>query len=216
MSFFITFEGTEGSGKTTQIEELGRCLSELGHQVVLTREPGGCSIADAIRSILLDSGNSAMTPRAELLLYAAARAQHVAEIIVPALKQGKTVLCDRFTDATIAYQGFGRGLCLDLIASLNDMATQGLQPQLTLLLDLPVETGIERALTRIAVQSGPKEDRFERERLEFHRKVQSGYRRLAKQEPSRFRIIDAARPREQVARSVAEEVRNFLSTQNGL
>ncbi len=150
MGCFITFEGIEGCGKTTQIKLLEQHLTEKGFKVLLTREPGGCPIADQIRAILLDAANSAMTPSAELLLYAAARSQHVEEVIKPALADDCIVLCDRFTDATVAYQGYGRGLDLDSIGYLNQLATSGLKPQLTILLDCPVEVGLKRALARIS------------------------------------------------------------------
>src|SRR5512137_721176 len=141
MAFFITFEGIEGSGKTTQIRTLAEQLETRGYRVLTTREPGGCPIADAMRAILLDPGNQALLPRAELLLYAAARAQHVEQVIRPALTSGTVVLCDRFADATTAYQGGGRRLEAGLVAQLNAIATAGLTPDLTLLLDCPVELG---------------------------------------------------------------------------
>lgn len=212
MSLFITFEGTEGSGKTTQIQRLARFLTERGQEVVLTREPGGCTISDAIRAILLDNAHREMDENAELLLYAAARAQHVAQVLRPALAAGKTVLCDRFTDATLAYQGWGRKLPLERIRALNAMATGGLTPDITLLLDLPVEKGLKRALSRIASSSGPREDRFERERLEFHSEVQRGYRSLASDEPGRFRLIDADRSPEEVERQIEQCVLQSLES----
>jgi dTMP kinase len=191
MGCFITFEGIEGCGKTTQIKLLEQHLTANGYQVLLTREPGGCSIADKIRAILLDAANSAMTPSAELLLYAAARSQHVEEVIKPALAADYIVLCDRFTDATIAYQGYGRGLDLDTIEQLNGMATSGLKPQLTVLLDCPVEVGLKRALARInGIGTGAREERFELESALFHQKVREGYLKLAAAEPGRFLVID--------------------------
>jgi len=196
MSLFITFEGIEGCGKTTQIRLLAERLRNSGYDVLVTREPGGCAIADAIRSILLHPGNSALVPRAELLLYAAARAQHVDEIIKPALTQGTLVLCDRFIDATVAYQGKGRGLDSSLIASLNTLATEGLLPDLTLLLDMPAEEGLLRARRRNV--SSPEEDRFEREHLDFHQRIRNGYLQLARQH-DRFIVIDAAGSIEEVA-----------------
>ena len=148
MGFFITFEGIEGCGKSTQLKLLARTLTAHGHKVTVTREPGGCPISDQVRGILLDADNSTMTPMAELLLYAAARAQHMAEIVVPALKEDGIVICDRFTDATVAYQGYGRQLDLTVINQLNQLATAGLRPDLTILLDCPVEIGLERAFAR--------------------------------------------------------------------
>jgi dTMP kinase len=189
---FITFEGIEGCGKTTQLRLLARRLEGDGHRVTITREPGGCPIADQIRSILLDAGNSAIVPLAELFLYAAARAQHVSEVVAPALKAGRIVLCDRFTDATISYQGYGRGLDRAVINQLNSLATAGIRPHLTLLLDCPAETGLGRAMSRIDGTTGAREERFELESLQFHERVRDGYLELARLEPKRFVIIDAA------------------------
>jgi len=190
MGFFITFEGIEGCGKTTQLRRLAAELRAAGHAVQLTREPGGCAIADSVRALLLDSANSAMAPSTELLLYAAARAQHVAEVIRPALAAGGIVLCDRFSDATLAYQGYGRGLDPGIIAELNRLATGGLAPDVTLLLDLPVEDGLARARERNADSAGPDEGRFEAEALAFHQRVRDGYLQLAAAD-SRIRVIDA-------------------------
>jgi dTMP kinase len=192
MACFITFEGIEGCGKSTQLQLLARRLAEAGHSVTVTREPGGCPIADQIRSILLDAGNSAITPLAELLLYAAARAQHVSEVVAPALRAGRIVLCDRFTDATVAYQGHGRQLDLAVIGQLNTLATGGIRPALTVLLDCPAEVGLERAISRINSVEGAREERFELESLQFHQRVREGYLRLAHQEPERFVIVDGS------------------------
>nr|WP_320116583.1 dTMP kinase [uncultured Desulfuromonas sp.] len=191
MGQFITFEGIEGCGKTTQIRLLAAALRQEGHDVIETREPGGCDIADQIRAVLLDAKNSRMTSPTELLLYAAARAQHVAEVIRPALAAGKTVLCDRFCDATLAYQGYGRQLDIGRITALNDYACQGIWPDTTLLLDLPVEIGLGRARQRNEQHSGPNEDRFEQEALDFHQRIRQAYLRLADEEPQRFLTIDA-------------------------
>ncbi|MDD2320602.1 MAG: dTMP kinase [Geobacteraceae bacterium] len=191
MAYFITFEGIEGCGKSTQAEILSRELrAHTDFQLVATREPGGCPISDKIRAILLDADNRALVPLAELLLYAAARAQHVAEVIRPALEEGKIVICDRFTDATSAYQGYGRSLDLDLIENLSRLATGGLNPDLTILLDCPEEVGIERAMARINATSGAREERFEQESLRFHRAVRQGYLKLAAAHPGRFVVID--------------------------
>lgn len=207
MSLFITFEGIEGCGKTTQIRLLAERLRRSGLEVLVTREPGGCPIADAIRSILLHPGSSALVPRAELLLYAAARAQHVDEVIRPSLTRGTLVLCDRFIDATVAYQGGGRALDPSLIASLNSLATDGLLPDLTLLLDMPAEEGLQRARRRNA--STPEEDRFEREDLDFHRRVRNEYLKLARQH-DRFMVIDAAGPVDAVAERIGTVVEAVL------
>jgi dTMP kinase len=192
MACFITFEGIEGCGKTTQLRILARRLEGDGHAITVTREPGGCPIADQIRNILLDADNHAITPLTELLLYAAARAQHMAEVVTPALEAGGIVLCDRFTDATIAYQGYGRRLDLAVIDKLNQLATGGMRPDLTVLLDCPAETGLKRAISRINSAPGAREERFELESLQFHQRVRDGYLALAQLEPERFVIIDAA------------------------
>jgi dTMP kinase len=192
MGMFITFEGVEGCGKTTQLKLLKERLRVAGHRVTATREPGGCPIADQMRAILLDAANSAITPLAELLLYAAARAQHVQEVIQPALERGEVVLCDRFTDATVAYQGHGRGLDLGTITELNRLATGELEPQLTLLIDCPVEVGLGRARARIEAASGAREERFELESVRFHERVRQGYLALADAAPDRFLVIDGS------------------------
>lgn len=190
MGLFITFEGVEGCGKSTQVRLLTQCLAARGHEILTTREPGGCPIADKIRSILLDAANSEMTSDTELLLYAAARAQHVSQVIRPALLSGKTVLCDRFTDATLAYQGYGRKLDSSLVVELNRIATSGLAPDITVLIDCPVEIGLERAMDRINKAKGLREERFELESLTFHESVRTGYLTLAAAEPERFLVID--------------------------
>lgn len=160
--------------------------------MVVTREPGGTPIADQIRKILLDAGNRGMQPVCELLLYWAARAEHVEAVIRPALKSGKLVLCDRYTDSTMAYQGFARGIDFTTLADLDRIATENLKPDLTLLFDLPVEVGLARAHGRMQGQTGiAREDRFENEELEFHRKVRDGFLELAKREPGRFVVLDA-------------------------
>lgn len=210
MSIFITFEGVEGSGKTTQIQALRTQLESCGHRVLATREPGGCPIADAIRAILLDSANQALVPRAELLLYAAARAQHVEQVIRPALKAGTIVLCDRFADATTAYQGGGRGLDTTLVAELNAIATGGLLPDLTLLFDIPVEIGLSRARHRNQHLALLDEGRFELEDLAFHQRVRSTYLAQAAGE-DRFRIVDATGTAETVAARVTAVVDPFLA-----
>ncbi|HKX12195.1 MAG TPA: dTMP kinase [bacterium] len=190
MSLFITFEGGEGSGKTTQIQMLAAALNARGLSVLATREPGGTETGKEIRRILLDEKNGHLAPLTELMLYAADRAQHVAETIRPALSQGKIVLCDRFTDATVAYQGFGRGLDLKLIQTLNELATQRLKPDLTFLLDLPVAIGLKRAKSRLEA-TGKSEGRFEAEAEAFHEKIRQAYLQLAKAEPKRFILLHA-------------------------
>ncbi|SHI72321.1 thymidylate kinase [Malonomonas rubra DSM 5091] len=214
MAPFITFEGIEGSGKTTQIQRLTKLLHQQGHSVLQTREPGGCSIADQIRGILLHPDNAEMDSRAELLLYAAARAQHIEQIVRPALNDNKVVICDRFTDATIAYQGDGRGLDRDLISQLNHLAAGNCRPGLTLLFDLPVETGLSRALQRESEQQNCTEGRFEREKTEFHQRIRNGYLQLAKSEPQRVKIIQADRSPEQVFEQVRGFVDSFLQAED--
>jgi dTMP kinase len=209
---FITFEGIEGCGKTTQLQLLARLLEGRGHRVTMTREPGGCPIADQVRNILLDADNRAIVPLAELLLYAAARAQHVSEVVAPALEAGRIVLCDRFTDATIAYQGYGRGLDLSVIHQLNRLATAGVRPHLTLLLDCPAETGLGRAMSRINGTTGAREERFELESLQFHQRVRDGYQELARQEPQRFVIIDAAAGISEMEEAIAAAVLERLAS----
>jgi dTMP kinase len=183
---FITFEGIEGSGKSTQL----RRVAERMMGAVVTKEPGGTPLADRIRAILLDS-TARIDPVAELFLFAASRRQNVVEVIRPALARGATVLCDRFTDSTLAYQGFGRLLNLDQLRTLNAWATNSLIPDLTLLFDLPEEVGLSRARSRNA-EAADDEGRFETEDLRFFRRVREGYLTLAVAEPSRFAVIDAA------------------------
>lgn len=209
---FITFEGIEGCGKSTQISLLEQTLTAHGQRVMRTREPGGCPIADLVRAILLDADNQAMVPITELLLYGAARAQHLAEVIRPALAQGQLVLCDRFSDATRAYQAFGRHLDRQLIEQVNLLACQGLSPDLTLLLDCPVEVGLTRARQRIDTTNGPREERFELEALEFHQRVRDGYLTLAAEDPQRFVLVDAGKTPEQVATQIATAVLSRLES----
>ncbi len=206
MGSFITFEGVEGCGKTTQMMLLSQHLAEKGYPVVATREPGGCPISLKIRDILLDAANSRMVPLTELLLYAAARAQHVAEVIKPAMDAGKIVLCDRFADATVAYQGYGRQLDLSLIGKLNRLAAGNVRPGLTVLIDCEVETGLRRANARIEASTGAREERFELESVQFHRRVREGYLRLAASEPGRFIVIDGNRSVGEVETAITDAV----------
>ena len=190
----ITFEGIDGSGKTTQLRRLEEYLTRAGYRVVTTREPGGTPLGLKIRAALLDGENGSVDPLAELLLYAADRAQHVRQLVLPAIDDGKIVLCDRFFDATIAYQGYGRGFSLDMIRQLNLLATGGLTPHLTLVYDLDVESGFARTRTREVAGSGSNEgspDRLDREPLDFHRRVREGYLSLVRENDSRFSIIPA-------------------------
>lgn len=186
---FITFEGIEGSGKTTQQRLVAEALRAAGRTVVVTKEPGGTPLADRIRAILLDSAN-VIDPIAEVFLFAASRRQHTTEVIEPALGRGEIVLCDRYADSTLAYQGFGRLIELDRLRTLNEWATNALVPNVTLLFDLPEETGLSRANSRNA-GAAQDEGRFEAEDLRFHRRVREGYLAMAVAEPNRFRVIDA-------------------------
>ena len=204
---FITFEGGDGSGKTTQLKTLESYLIARGKSCLSTREPGGTSLGELIRQVLLEVSKQPITSPTELFLYLADRAQHIHEVIIPALEQGKIVLCDRHTDSTLAYQGYGRGIDLGLLRSLNDIASQGIKPDLTLLFDCPVGIGLFRTARRQShTASGRNEDRFEREKIEFHERVRAGFLELARAEPNRFRIIDAARS----ATEVGQEIKNII------
>lgn len=187
---FITFEGPEGSGKSTQIQKLGAWLRERGRECVVTKEPGGTPISDRIRAILLDSAATGMDAMTELLLYAASRRQHVVEVIQPAVDRGETVLCDRYADATLAYQGYGRLIDLERLQTLNRWATGGLTPDVTLLFDIDEQAGLARAHARNSEMT-IDESRFEGEDLRFHRRVREGYLALAKSAPERWIVIDA-------------------------
>jgi dTMP kinase len=204
---FITFEGPDGSGKTTQLELLARHLEARGRKVLCTREPGGTPLAEGIRRLLLKPWPEEVLGITEVFLYAAGRAQHVKFCILPALEAGKVVLCDRFTDSTLAYQSFGRGLSEGLVRQINELATWGLRPSLTLLLDLPPEEGLRR---RSPGEGGKIPDRLEQEDLTFHRRVREGYLELARQEPGRIKIIDALQPKEEVFRQVWAAVEPLL------
>jgi len=189
----------------------GEYLATQGLVCLTTDEPGGTPLGKIIRETLLNIGSYAISPRAELLLFVAARVQHVQDVIMPALEQGKWVLCDRFIDATIAYQGFGRGLDLEVIKNLHDFSSAALTPALTILLDMPVEEGLRRALNRIARLHGvDREDRFEREELAFHQRVREGYLSLAGKHPERYRIIDGARELAAVHKDVCHELLTFM------
>ncbi|MBI4126688.1 MAG: dTMP kinase [Deltaproteobacteria bacterium] len=203
---FITFEGIEGCGKSTQLKLVADDLKAKGCDVVTTREPGGTVIGDQIRRILLAPEHKNLEPLAELFLYAAARAQHVHELIRPELARGKVVLCDRYVDATRAYQGAARQIDPQILERLIDVPTGGLMPTLTLILDCPVEVGLRRAVTRNAQHPTTKEDRFEREARDFHERVRLGYLAIAKQEPKRVKIIDATGSVESIHQTILQEV----------
>jgi len=207
----ITFEGIEGSGKTTQIKHVARFLNEKGHDCVITREPGGTEIGKKIRSILLDPNTKGIDPLAEFFLYAADRAQHLKEIVNPCLSLKKTVLCDRFFDATVVYQGFARGLDLELIHRVHRFILKDLRPDITILLDLPPEIGLSRAWAQI--KNGTRigfETRFENEKLVFHETVRSGYLKLASLEPQRFKVVNAVPDETRVRDDVIKVVNRCL------
>ncbi len=209
--WFITFEGVEGSGKTTQIRLAGEFLRGKGFPVVMTQEPGGTPLGERIRGILLNRGDFDISGDAEVFLFAAARAQHTDAVILPALKRGQVILCDRFSDATIAYQAYGRGLPLEAVREVCRFASRGLSPHLTLLFDLPVEKGLERAFRRIAGRDeDDREDRFEREHLDFHRRIREGYLAIAREESHRVKVIDASRDIESMQREVRFILSSFL------
>lgn len=211
MKRFITFEGIEGCGKTTQIRLAEAWLRERGNPVLATAEPGGTPLGRKIRELLLNRGPCAIGAEAELLLFAAARAQHVRETILPALEAGQWVLCDRFSDATVAYQGFGRGLDDRFIRTLNAFSALAVTPERTILFDLPVETGLARAEKRAArIRPEEAEDRFEREERAFHGRVRNGYLTLAADEPERFRIVDGAADIDAVRRGVRRHLEALL------
>jgi dTMP kinase len=192
---FITFEGGEGSGKSTQVELLARRLETAGRRVLKLREPGGTPLGEELRQLLLHR-RADISPQAELLLFLAARAELVRAVIRPALAEGTIVICDRFSDSTLAYQGYGRGIDLDQVRKLNDSATGGLKPDLTVLLDLPVEAGRSRKQR--------DEDAFQGEDDTFHERVRQGYLALARQEPDRWLVLDATRPAEELTAAIAE------------
>lgn len=201
MGLLITFEGIEGCGKTTQIAHLTSFLERSHHPFLLTREPGGTALGEQIRQILLSSAHDPIEPMAELFLYAAVRVQHLRQIILPAMGEGKTVLCDRFADATLAYQGYGRGLDLAWIEKIHARGMENIKPDLTFLLDLPVEEGLKRAFRRMEQQAS-KEDRFEKEALDFHRRVREGYLQLARREPARIILLDGRKDEQTLHREI--------------
>lgn len=201
---FISLEGIEGTGKSTQAKLLSDYLKEKGFEVVLTEEPGGTQIGLRIRELLLSVEHKGMTAVTELLLYNASRSQHIREIIVPAISSGAIVITDRFTDSTIAYQGFGRGIDLSLINSIDLIATERLRPDITILLDLDAEVGLKRN-KRIN-----KTDRLELEDLEFHQRVRNGYHNLAEKEPERIKLIDASAGIQEIHSRISSIITNFI------
>jgi dTMP kinase len=202
---FITFEGPDGAGKTTQVGLLEQYLNGKGYQTLVTREPGGTPIGEEIRRLLLDVNHLDMSSATEMFLYAAARAQHVAQLIEPALREGKIVLCDRFVDSSVAYQGFGRGLGMNVVESINYYALNGIVPDLTLFFNLDPEEGLKRGLARSRTT-----DRLENEKLEFHRRVYQGFCVLRDKYPCRIREIRACQSVEKVFQQVLETVENLI------
>lgn len=215
MNKLITFEGIEGSGKSTQMRLVAQHLIEKHVPLLITQEPSGTDIGRKIGSILFNRGHYYMCAETEAFLFCAARAQHVREMIMPALNQNRVVLCDRFSDATYAYQGAARGLNLEFIKVINDYSSMGLKPNLTLLFDLPVETGLQRATERDnRLKDSSFSDRFERESLIFHNKVREGYLNILESEPERFRLIDATRDVDTIQEEVKRYVTEFIGQTN--
>jgi dTMP kinase len=207
--FFITFEGLDGCGKSTQLEKLAAVLRQEGRPIVVTREPGGTTIGDRIRAILLDSATGKLSPEAELALMFASRAQHLGEVILPALAHGKIVLCDRFTDSSEAYQGGGRKLGSEAVLALHEVLCRGLQPDLTILMDSNVADSVARARRRNAA-SGSDEGRFERENREFFERTREAYLEIARRDAHRVVVINAREPIDTVHRNIVAALRKKL------
>ena len=203
---FITLEGPEGSGKTTAVESAVKKLQEMGYEIVRTREPGGTPIAEQIRNVILDKANTSMDPRTEALLYAASRRQHLVEKVWPAIKEGKIVICDRYLDSSLAFQGGARGLGIDNVLNINLFATENTWPDLTLLFDIKPEEGLKR----IAANASREVNRLDLEKIEFHQKVRESFLYLAKKYPERFIIIDASKSREEVAKDTLDAILSRL------
>ena len=206
MALFITFEGGEGTGKSLQIRLLKKRLSKLGIPVLLTYEPGGTSFGRRIARLLKWSQDVNISPVAELILFNASRAQLVDEVLKPALKDGKVVICDRYADSTTAYQGYGRGLNLEMVKAINEAATGKLEPDLTILLDLPVEEGLARKRLK-------KPDRFEQEDLAFHQRVRGGYLKMVANDPQRWLLVDGRQPKGEIAKIIWLRVSKLISEQ---
>ena len=210
MSCFITFEGPDGSGKTTQIQALHNHLTHDGYSVLLVREPGGTSIGDKIRSILHDLENMEMLPNAEALLYSASRAQVVGQVIRPALETGTIVLCDRYAESTLAYQGYGHGLDLELLESITTFVTCGLRPHLIIYLDIEAEEALRRKQS--GFRAGECEwNRMDQQDLDFHRRVRVGYLQMASEEPDRWFVLDATHPIASLRDAIQERVERLLA-----
>ncbi|NLL83866.1 MAG: dTMP kinase [Lentisphaerae bacterium] len=213
---FITLEGPEGSGKSTHSRLLAERLRQCGLTVVQTREPGGTRLGEAIRQLLQYNGcGEAPQPAAEVLLFCASRAQLTAQVIIPALQRGEWVICDRFTDSTLAYQGYGRGYSLSALRQLNDFTTGGLQPNLTLLFDVDTKTSLHRVRSRKTKLPAGAKDRFESEPSEFHRKIRDGFIALAAAEPERFKVLDTKKPLAQTQEMVWQIVAPLVDNTRG-
>jgi len=208
MALFITLEGGEGSGKSVQSKALYRRLSELAVTALLTHEPGVTSLGEKIARWLKWAQNTDISPIAELLLFNASRAQLVTEVIRPNLESGKVVICDRYADSTIAYQGYGRGLDLQMVKAVNETGTLGLMPDLTVLLDIPAEAGLAR-------KKGKRQDRFEQEAIAFHHRVREGYLKLAAAEPERWLVVDATQSKKTIEDIIWDRVSKLLSSLEG-
>ena len=204
MALFITFEGGEGCGKSAQARALYRRLSQLAIPTVLTHEPGGTPLGKRVARWLKWTDDARISPLAELLLFNASRTELVAEVITPGLEKSKVVICDRYADSTTAYQSYGRGLALEMVEAINLTATHGLEPHLTILLDMPAETGLAR-------KAATRQDRFEREALNFHQRVRNGYLELAASEPKRWLVVDATLTRTKIAELIWLKVKELLS-----
>lgn len=202
MSLFVTFEGGEGSGKSSCLAKVAKDLQNAGYEVVITREPGGTPISEQIRNVILDKANTDMDPMTEALLYAASRRQHLVQKIMPALREGKIVLCDRYLDSSLAYQGGARGLGIEKILALNQYAIDGQYPDLTLFFDLEPEVGLER----IEENSSREVNRLDLEKLSFHHKVRDSFLKLMEMFPDRYVRIDASKSREEVENSALEQI----------
>ncbi|ALM27216.1 MULTISPECIES: dTMP kinase [Bacillus] len=203
---FITFEGPEGAGKTTVIRKVYEEMERQGYAVMATREPGGIDIAEQIREVILNEKNTKMDAKTEALLYAAARRQHLAEKVEPALKRGETVLCDRFVDSSLAYQGYARGLGIEEVKSINDFAINGTMPQMTIYFSITPEEGLKR----IDANQGREKNRLDMETLNFHQMVREGYEHLIAQSPERFRVVDASQPVQDVFNEVFQLIQDTL------
>jgi len=208
MALFITFEGGEGSGKSVQARALYRKLSRLAIPALLTHEPGGTPVGNRIARLLKWAQDTDISPLAELMLFNASRAQLVTKVIQPSLKDGKVVICDRYVSSTIAYQSYGRGLDLEMVKAVNNAATQGLKPDITILLDIPSKEGLARKKTK-------KQDRFERENPAFHHRVREGFLKMAANDPRRWLVVDATQPKDKIQKIIWQRVSQLLSSQGG-